>query len=69
MLAKDAELDAYREVLSAYVGLLNQLERSMHALQVAAEQAQPGIPQGADLERTVILLRQAYIAYKDKSTE
>ena len=69
MLAKDAELDAYREVLSAYVGLLNQLERSMRALQVAAEQAQPGIPQGADLERTVILLRQAYIAYKDKSKE
>jgi hypothetical protein len=69
MLAKDAELEAYRELLSAYVGLLNQLERSMRALQVAAEQAQPGIPQAADLERTVILLRQAYIVYKDKSKE
>ncbi len=66
MAAKDAELNAYRDVLNAYLALLDQLEHSMRGLQAAAEQAQPGIPQAADLERTVILLREAYIAYKDK---
>ena len=67
--AKDAELNAYRDVLNAYLALLSQLEHSMRGLQAAAEQAQPGIPQAADLERTVILLREAYIAYKDKRKE
>jgi hypothetical protein len=64
--AKDAELRAYRDVLNAYLALLDQLEHSMRGLQAAAEQAQPGIPQAADLERTVILLREAYMTYKDK---
>jgi hypothetical protein len=64
-LAKDAELDAYRQVLTHYVEMLDQLDQSMRALQLAAEQAQPAFPQGADLERTVILLREAYIKYKD----
>jgi len=68
-LAKDAELDAYRQVLTHYVDLLDKLEQSMRGLQIAAEQAQPAIPQGADLERTVILLRQAYIRYKDIGKE
>lgn len=67
--ASDAELDAYQEVLTTYVGLLNQLEQSMRALEAAALQAQPGIPQAADLQRTVILLREAYITYKDMGKE
>ena len=68
-LAKNAELDAYREVLTHYVTLLDQLDQNMRALQIAAEQAQPNIPQGADLERTVILLREAYMKYKDIGKE
>ncbi len=64
-LAKDAELDAYRQVLTHYVEMLNQLDQSMRALQLAAEQAQPAFPQAAELQRTVILLREAYIKYKD----
>jgi len=68
-LAKNAELDAYREVLTHYIALLDQLEQNMRALQIAAEQAQPTIPQGGDLERTVILLRQAYMKYKDIGKE
>lgn len=68
-LAKDAELDAYREVLANYVVLLGQLEQSMRALEAAAMQAQPGIPQAADLQRAVILLREAYITYKDMGKE
>lgn len=63
---KDEELNAYRQVLVAYLALLNQLELSLRGLQMAAEQAQPSIPQAADLERAVILLREAYMAYKDK---
>ncbi|MBP1686341.1 MAG: hypothetical protein H6Q33_2484 [Deltaproteobacteria bacterium] len=69
VMAKDDELTAYRQVLIAYLGLLNQLEHSLRGLLAAAEQAQPGIPQGADLERAVILLRQAYMAYKDKGKD
>jgi hypothetical protein len=65
-LAKDAELEAYEKVLAAYVALLNQVETSMHGLQLAAAQAQPGIPSGDKLESAVIALREAYIAYKDK---
>lgn len=68
-VAKDAELDAYREVMTHYVSLLNQLEQSMRALQSAAEQAQPTIPPASDLERTVILLREAYMKYKDIGKE
>lgn len=64
--AKDDELNAYRQVLIAYLALLNELERSLRNLQVAAEQAQPAIPSAADLERAVILLREAYMAYQDK---
>lgn len=64
--AKDDELNAYRQVLIAYLALLSELERSLRSLQVAAEQAQPGIPSAADLERAVILLREAYMAYQDK---
>jgi hypothetical protein len=67
--AKDDELTAYRQVLVAYLALLNQLEQSLRGLQMAAEQAQPSIPQGADLERAVILLREAYMAYKDKGKD
>lgn len=67
--AKDDELNAYRQVLIAYLVLLNQLELSLRGLQLAAEQAQPVIPQGADLERAVILLREAYMAYKDKGRD
>jgi hypothetical protein len=65
-LAKDAQLEAYEKVLAAYVALLNQVETSMHGLQLAAAQAQPGIPTGDKLESAVIALREAYIAYKDK---
>jgi hypothetical protein len=68
-LALHAELRAYRDVLTRYVQVLNQLDMSMRALQVAAEQAQPAVPQGAELEHTVILLRQAYITYKDMRKE
>lgn len=64
-LAKDAELEAYRQVLAAYVGLLDRLEQSMDALLLATEQAQPAIPRGEDLQRAVIMLREAFIAYKD----
>lgn len=64
--AKDDELNAYRQVLVAYLALLAELERSLRNLQLAAEQAQPGIPSAADLERAVILLREAYMAYQDK---
>jgi len=64
--AKDDELNAYTKVLGAYVALLNQLEHSMRGLQMAAELAQPGIPPSEDLERIIVLLREAYIAYKDK---
>lgn len=67
--AKDDELIAYRQVLVAYVVMLDQLEHSMRALQIAAEQAQPAIPQGADLQRVVVLLREAYITYRDKRKE
>jgi hypothetical protein len=68
-LAKNAELDAYREVLTHYITVLDQLDQSMRSLQIAAEQAQPTIPQGADLERAVILLREAYVKYKDIGKE
>jgi hypothetical protein len=64
--AKDDELNAYRQVLIAYLALLNELERSLRNLQVAAEQAQPAIPSAVELERAVILLREAYMAYQDK---
>jgi hypothetical protein len=64
--AKDDELNAYRQVLIAYLGLLNELERSLRRLQVATEQAQPALPSAAELERAVILLREAYMAYQDK---
>ncbi len=64
--AKDDELNAYRQVLIAYLALLNELERSLRNLQIAAEQAQPAIPSAADLERAVIMLREAYMAYQDK---
>ena len=64
--AKDDELNAYRQVLIAYLALLNELERSLRNLQVAAEQAQPAIPSTVELERAVILLREAYMAYQDK---
>ena len=64
-LAKNAELDAYGDVLTAYKGLLNQLEQSMRNLQVAASQSRPTIPRGEELQRSVILLREAYDSYKD----
>jgi hypothetical protein len=64
--AKDDELNAYRQVLIAYLALLNELERSLRNLQLAAEQAQPAIPSAVELERAVILLREAYMAYQDK---
>ena len=64
--AKDDELNAYRQVLIAYLALLNELERSLWNLQLAAEQAQPAIPSAVELERAVILLREAYMAYQDK---
>jgi len=67
--AKDDELNAYRQVLESYVRLLNQLEHSMRGLQTAAEQAQPSIPQAADLQRIVIQLREAYMIFKDKAKE
>lgn len=65
-LAKDAELEAYEKVLAAYLALLNQVETSLQRLQMAAAQAQPGIPTGDKLQSAVIALREAYIAYKDK---
>jgi hypothetical protein len=64
--ATDDEINAYRQVLIAYLALLNELERSLRNLQLAAEQAQPAIPSAAELERAVILLREAYMAYQDK---
>lgn len=65
-LAKNEALHAYRDVLVAHVALLDQLGQSLAALRVAAEQAQPTIPRGEDLRRKVIMLREAYIAFKDK---
>lgn len=65
-LAKNEALHAYRDVLVAHVALLDQLGQSLAALRMAAEQAQPTIPHGDDLRRKVIMLREAYIAYKDK---
>ena len=64
-LAENAELDAYGDVLTAYKGLLNQLEQSMRNLLVAASQSRPTIPRGEELQRSVILLREAYDSYKD----
>lgn len=64
-LEENAELDAYADVLTAYKGLLNQLEQSMRNLQVAASQSRPTIPRGEELQRSVILLREAYDSYKD----
>lgn len=65
-LAKNQALHAYRDVLVAHVALLDQLGQSLAALRAAAEQAQPTIPRGEDLRRKVIMVREAYIAYKDK---
>ena len=64
-LEENAELDAYADVLTAYKGLLNQLEQSMRNLQVAASQSRPTIPRGEELQRSVLLLREAYDSYKD----
>lgn len=65
-LAKNEALRAYRDVLVAHVALLDQMGQSLAALRTAADQAQPTIPRGEDLRRKVIMLREAYIAYKDK---
>ncbi len=63
-LEKNAELDAYREVLRAYLGLLGQLEQALRDLQLAAQESRPTIPRGDELQRAVILLRETYISYR-----
>ena len=57
-LAKDAELEAYEKVLAAYVALPQSGGDEHARVQLAAAQAQPGIPSGDKLESAVIALRE-----------
>jgi len=66
VLDKNAELDAYQAVLSAYLDLLGQLEQSLRDLQLAAQESRPAIPRGDELQRAVILLRETYISYQNR---
>lgn len=64
-LRKNKELFAYRDVLTAYVGLLNKMASSIQYLQEAAETGKsPSVPSDAVL-KAVIELRQTYLTYKE----
>lgn len=64
-LQKNKELFAYRDVLTAYVGILNQMASSIQSLQVAAETGKaPSLPSDEVL-KAVISLRQTYLTYKE----
>ena len=64
-LQKNKELFAYRDTLTAYVNLLNQMANSIQTLQVAAETGNaPSLPSD-DVLKAVIDLRRTYLTYRE----
>jgi len=64
-VALDAELERYEQVLVRYGDLFRQLQGSLGALRAAAAETRPSLPRDENLQRSVILLREALAAYKD----
>ncbi len=57
-------LEAYREMLTAYVRLLSQMDLSLRIMQHAAKTGTASMTLGEDFEIALIKMRQAFIYYQ-----